>query len=105
MLGPSPKGVLAMSDERRPQPVRFRSYSPRIDVHEEAQLIDERGETHDVVLADISRDGFRIMCHRPIGPGQATLILERHGEMSVEVRWSRGKEAGGVFLEEGPAIP
>jgi hypothetical protein len=88
-------------DERRP--IRFRSYSPRIDVHEDARLLDGGGQSYDVVLVDISREGFRIKCdgHR-VAPGPATLRVERYGDMPVEIRWIRGKEAGGIFLDSAP---
>lgn len=92
-----------MPDDEQPRSVRFRSYSPRIDVHEEAQLVDEAGRVFNVIVADISREGFRIKCDGSgVGTGPATLRAERYGDMPVEVRWTRGKEAGGIFLDRAP---
>ena len=94
-----------MAEEQKPQSVKFRSYRPRIDVHEEARLIDGRGAVYDVVLADISREGFRIKYDgAAVAPGRATLRVERYGDMPVEVRWIRGEEAGGIFLDGAPEI-
>jgi len=95
-----------MADNQGPQdPVRFRSYSPRIDVHEEATLIEGSGTEHDVVLIDISRDGFRIKHGNPaLAPGPATLRLERYGDMDIQIMWIRSGEAGGLFLEGAPEI-
>lgn len=94
-----------MADEEWRPPVRFRSYSPRIDVNEEAQLIDESGAIHIVTLADISREGFRVKGDGArLRTGPAMLRVERYGDMPVEVRWSRGREAGGIFLDSAPEI-
>ena len=79
--------------------------SPRIDVHEEARLIDIKKMIHDVVLRDVSRDGFRINCDGTlIRPGFATLQIQRYGGMPVQILWSRGDEAGGIFLDPVPEV-
>ncbi|MFP5329419.1 MAG: hypothetical protein ACLGHC_04695 [Alphaproteobacteria bacterium] len=92
-----------MADEQKP--VRFRSYSPRIDVHEEAQLVSEYGRVQDVILADISREGFRIKCNgTAVATGPAALRAQKYGDMAVEIRWVRGNEAGGIFLDSAPEI-
>lgn len=93
-----------MADEER-QPIRFRSYSPRVDVNEEAQLIDESGAIHTVTLADVSREGFRVKGDGSgLRTGPAMLRVERYGDMPIEIRWSRGREAGGIFLDSAPEI-
>lgn len=94
-----------MADQERHQPAGFRSYSPRIDVSENAQLIDESGAVHSVKLADISREGFRVTEDGAgLKTGAAMLRVDRYGEMPVEIRWSRGWEAGGIFLDSLPEI-
>ena len=94
-----------MADEQRNPPVRFRSYSPRIEVNEEAQLVDESGTVHDIILADVSREGFRVKGDGAgLRTGPAMLRVARYGDMPVEVRWSRGREAGGIFLDAAPEI-
>jgi hypothetical protein len=94
-----------MPDDEQPRSIRFRSYSPRIEVHEDARLIDAAGKTFHVVLADISREGFRIKHDgAAVRPGPATLQVERYGDMPVEVKWVRAREAGGIFLDDAPDI-
>ena len=94
-----------MPDDAKPQPTRLRSYSPRVDVNEDGRLIDESGHSYNVLLVDISREGFRIKCDgTSVRPGTATLRVERYGDMPVEVRWTRRKEAGGIFLDRAPEI-
>jgi hypothetical protein len=94
-----------MPADEESRPVRFRSYSPRVEVHEDARLISASGESCEVILADISREGFRIKYDGcSVRPGTATLRVQRYGDMPIEVRWIRGKEAGGVFLDSAPEI-
>jgi hypothetical protein len=94
-----------MPNEHKPQPEGSRHYSPRIDVHEEVRLIDGNGTIHDVILADISREGFRVKyAGAAPPPGIARLRGGRYADVPIEVRWIRGGEAGGVFLEQAPDL-
>jgi hypothetical protein len=85
--------------------LRFRSSAPRIPIRELAQLVDPDGGACEVVLIDISSEGFRLRSGGALVIGQqAVLRVHRYGDYPVEIVWTRGLEAGGVFLEHGPEI-
>ncbi len=94
-----------MADGGRQDPLS-RSISPRILIHEEAQLVLGDGRTIEVVIVDTSREGFRVRCNELIRGdcAQAVLRVPRTGDLSVEIRWTRGLEAGGVFLDGVPDV-
>ena len=94
-----------MADGGRQDPLS-RSTSPRILIHEEAQLVLDDGRTIEVVIVDTSREGFRVRCNDLIRGDQlrAMLRVPRSGDLAVEIRWTRGLEAGGVFLDGAPDV-
>lgn len=74
----------------------------RIDVDIPATLITADGDVLDVRVRDISGAGFRLT----LGQGDELLVGEQvvlkdpQGDRSRgEIRWSAGREAGGVFLD------
>src|SRR6266404_4748068 len=94
-----------MADGGRQDPLS-RSTSPRILIHEEAQLVLGDGRTIEVVIVDTSREGFRVRCNELIrrDPARAILRAPRSGDLAVEIRWTRGLEAGGIFLDSAPDV-
>ena len=94
-----------MPDGGRQDPLA-RSTSPRILIHEEAQLVLGDGRMVEVVIVDTSREGFRIRCNALIrgDPARAILRVPRSGDLAVEIRWTRGLEAGGIFLGGAPDV-
>jgi hypothetical protein len=94
-----------MADGGRQDPLS-RSTSPRILIHEEAQLVLDDGRTVEVVILDTSREGFRMRCNELIRGdlARAMLRVPRSGDLAVEIRWTRGHEAGGVFLDDAPDV-
>jgi len=83
-----------------------RSTSPRILIHEEAELVFDDGRVIEVVILDTSLEGFRLRCNDLIRGNLtcATLRVPRSGDLAIEIRWTRGHEAGGIFLEGAPDV-
>jgi hypothetical protein len=92
-------------DDQRAHPT-FRASTPRIDLHEPAELVTGNGHAIPVVIVDTSLEGFRIRSDRvlPSSIRSAKLRVRRYGDFAIELRWSRGKDAGGVFLEPPPKV-
>lgn len=73
---------------------------PRVSVREEAVLIEEDGCALDVVITDISREGFRLESRAELEVGaEVWLRVAKLEPVRAVIRWTRGTEAGGVFLE------
>jgi len=73
---------------------------PRIAVRCEAVLVEGDGCTLDVVITDVSRDGFKLESRSELEVGAEVLLLvTKMAPVKALIRWTRGYEAGGVFLE------
>ena len=73
---------------------------PRIAVRCEAVLIESDGCTLDVVIIDVSRDGFRLESDSQLEVGsEIMLLVTKLAPVKAMIRWTCGHEAGGVFLE------
>ena len=73
---------------------------PRIAVRCEAVLIESDGCTLDVVITDVSRDGFKLESRSELEVGsEVMLLVTKMAPVKALIRWTRGYEAGGVFLE------
>jgi len=73
---------------------------PRIAVRCEAVLIESDGCTLDVVITDVSRDGFRLESDSQLEVGsESMLLVTKLAPVKAMIRWTCGHEAGGVFLE------
>jgi len=73
---------------------------PRIAVRCEAVLIESDGCTLDVVITDVSRDGFRLESDSQLEVGsEIMLLVTKLAPVKAMIRWTCGHEAGGVFLE------
>jgi hypothetical protein len=77
-----------------------RSRPTRVEVDFPATLVASDGCEAEVTVLDLSTDGFRIRFVETVLPGeQVSLRAGKHGDLAAEIRWVRGSEAGGVFLE------
>jgi hypothetical protein len=75
---------------------------PRIALRCEAVLVEQDGCTLDVVVTDVSRDGFKLESRSELEVGsQVILLVTKMPPVKALIRWTRGLEAGGVFLEAG----
>ena len=73
---------------------------PRIAVRCDAVLIEGDGCTLDVVITDVSRDGFRLESDSQLEVGsEIMLLVTKLAPVKAMIRWTCGHEAGGVFLE------
>ena len=73
---------------------------PRIAVRCEAVLVEGDGCTLDVVITDVSRDGFRLESKSELEVGaEIILLVTKLAPVKGLIRWTCGREAGGVFLE------
>ena len=73
---------------------------PRVSVHCDAVLREADGCELAVVVTDVSRDGFRLMsrCELEVG-SEVLLSVSKMAPVRALIRWTRGYEAGGTFLE------
>ena len=84
--------------------MKLRSPSPRITLEQSATLIDAQGRTTDVVVVDVSREGFRVRSDEVIAGKPVALRVVKLGDFRITLKWVRGNEAGGVFLEGPPDV-
>ncbi len=74
--------------------------APRIDTNITATVTDADGETMNVIVLDISREGCRLRTTSELHAGDRIAInVDRYGSYLADVRWARGEEAGAIFLE------
>ena len=73
---------------------------PRVAVRSNAVLVEQDGCLVDVVITNVSRDGFRLesRCELEVG-AEILLQVARLAPVKATIRWTCGCEAGGVFLE------
>ena len=80
--------------------LKFVERALRIDVHRSALMIDSQGDEHPVTLLNISSRGFALETERPIFAGEdVRLRVDRHDELSGQICWTRGYEAGGTLTQ------
>lgn len=78
---------------------------PRVEVNYRAVLITSDGCESEVIVKDLSRDGFRIELNDEVLVGERVYLRAgKHGDLAAEIRWTLGCQAGGVFLD-GPNPP
>jgi hypothetical protein len=72
----------------------------RIPLRCEAVLVEGDGCTLDVVITDVSREGFRLESGSELEVGaEVMLLVNKLAPVKALIRWTCGHEAGGVFLE------
>ena len=81
------------------------SRPPRIELNHDAVLIDDMSGEHEVVLLDVSQAGFRLATNELFEPGERLVLRSgRSPDTRIEIRWHRGREAGGVFIDPPPVF-
>lgn len=84
----------------RPGSSGYLSRNPRVAVRYDAVLIEADGCELEVVITDVSRDGFRLESNAELEVGAEVRIrVGKREPVGALIRWTRGLEAGGVFLE------
>jgi len=78
----------------------YLSREPRVAVRYDAVLIEADGCELQVVITEVSRDGFRLESHSELEIGAGVQIrVGKRAPVRALIRWTRGLEAGGVFLD------
>ncbi len=76
---------------------------PRVATDLKARLLRSGGEEIDVIITDISKDGFKLRSEAQLMIGERVdLCMPKTGDVPVQIRWSIAGEAGGVFLAPLP---
>lgn len=71
---------------------------PRIDLRRPAIMVDSDGVEWNVIVLDLSSHGFRLEVPECPRIGELiTLRVDRGLELSAEIRWVLGHEAGASF--------
>lgn len=74
--------------------------APRIDTKFQAALVDSDGNSHNVMVIDISAEGCRLETDGSLRIGEKVqLEVPKYGSVAAQIRWALGTEAGAVFLE------
>jgi hypothetical protein len=77
----------------------FIKRAPRVDLRQNATLLNSDGVAVNVVLLDLSSSGFKIEAPETLRIGEiVTLHVGRSSEMKAQIRWALGDQAGGVFI-------
>ena len=72
----------------------------RIAVRCDAVLLEQDGCALDVIITDVSRDGFRLESRSELEVGSEILLqVAKLDPVKAVIRWTCGYEAGGIFLE------
>jgi len=72
----------------------------RVMLNCDAVLTEPDGFMVDVVIVDVSKDGFRLRSVAELELGSTvSLRMKNVAPVRCEIRWSCGHEAGGVFLD------
>jgi hypothetical protein len=75
----------------------------RIPVSMDGVLIASDGVESPVRVTDLSSEGFRLELTDELIDGEQVQLRLGRETIRGEIRWVRGKEAGGVFLQ-GPGL-
>jgi hypothetical protein len=74
--------------------------SPRVRTSITAVLVDSDGGEMPVEVADLSSAGFRLHAEEALVVGEKIrLRVPRYGDFPAQIKWVKGHEAGGLFLE------
>lgn len=77
----------------------------RVAVSLRATLIEADGCSIDVEVLDVSSSGFRIAANAELVVGEEVqLRIPRSAPLRATICWTRGREAGGTFLDPAEAL-
>ena len=77
-------------------------YEPRpfrIGIDHSAVLVRADGAESPVTITNVSQSGFCIKAEDMPAAGERIIFRGDAGDVPAEVRWSRGNDAGGVFVQ------
>ena len=76
-------------------------YEPRafrIGIDHSAVLVRADGAESPVTITNVSQSGFCMKAEDVPVAGERVTFRGRAGDVPAEVRWTRGHDAGGIFL-------
>jgi hypothetical protein len=89
-----------MSRSQKGKGAGYTERHARVSVRCDAVLCEADGCELAVVITDVSRDGFRLISRCELEVGSEVLLrVEKMAPVRALIRWTRGYEAGGIFLE------
>jgi hypothetical protein len=72
----------------------------RVTLNCDAVLIEPDGCSVDVVILDVSKDGFRLKSPAELEVGsEVCLQVAKIAPVRGQIRWICGHQAGGIFLD------
>ena len=77
-------------------------YEPRafrIGINHAVLLVRADGAESPVTITNVSQSGFCMKASDAPNVGERVIFRGEAGDVPAEVRWSRGEDAGGVFLQ------
>jgi hypothetical protein len=78
----------------------YKKRGARIATRRDAVLIEADGCRVDVVITEVSSDGFRLESPAELVEGDEVQLQAGSGKpMRARIQWTRGSEAGGLFLD------
>lgn len=76
------------------------SREARVTLNCDAVLTESDGCSVDVLIVDVSKDGFRLHSLAELEIGSEVLLqMDKVPGVRGEIRWACGHQAGGVFLD------
>ena len=97
---PYAKGDLRMNMSSKIAAAGYIKRGPRIALRCPAVLVEEDGCVLEIVITDVSREGFRLESQSELEVGaDVWLHVPKLDPVRGSIRWTCGFEAGGVFLE------
>ena len=80
--------------------------APRVLVDQKAVLVTSDGTELDVVVTNLSAQGFRMKAEETLYEGESILIgeavivrVQRQSDLRAKIVWTSGCDLGGVFLD------
>ncbi len=78
----------------------YRPRAARVRIRLDAVLTEPDGCCIDVVITNLSKDGFRLQSRAELVSGEEVeLQVHKRPPVRGRIQWTRRFEAGGVFLE------
>lgn len=74
--------------------------APRVTVRCDAVLTEADGCEIDVVIVEVSSNGFKLQSREELVAGEVVMLkMQKQPPMRAWILWVRGLEAGGCFLD------
>jgi hypothetical protein len=91
--------TIAMLDSDRSVSLALPKRPRRIDLRQEAILVNSDGENIGITILDLSSGGFRMELSELLREGEEVTLRDRGRDMPAKVKWVLGDQAGAVFLQ------